>query len=132
MKKYTFLLIAFAFFIAGAQAQAPASSNAEMAFEKESHDFGDINQGDAVKHTFKFTNTGTDALVISDIKTTCGCTTPQWTRDPVMPGERGEIVVQFNSSGKIGKQHKVVTIITNAKEPVKRVSIDANILVGGE
>ncbi len=131
MKRIVFISLALFVCVFGAFAQTETpASNAEITFEKENFNFGDIKQGEVVKHTFKFTNTGTDALVISDIKTTCGCTTPKWTRDPLPPGESGEIVVQFNSSGKIGKQHKVITIISNASEPIKRISIDSNVLTG--
>jgi Protein of unknown function (DUF1573) len=97
-------------------AQTPAGPS--ITWEKPTHDFGDITQGDKVEHTFKFTNTGTEPLVITNVQVTCGCTTPRgWARDPIPPGEKSEITLGFNSSGKYGRQKKVVTIVSNAVNP---------------
>ena len=96
---------------------------AAFTFEETEFDFGNIAQGDVVKHSFKFTNTGEAPLMISDIKTTCGCTTPQYTKDPVAPGEAGEILVQFNSSGKSGVINKRVTIYANVEGGTDMISI---------
>jgi hypothetical protein len=101
-----------------------------ITFEKKSHDFGDIVQGDKVEHTFSFTNTGSEPLIITNVQVTCGCTTPKgWPRDPILPGHSGEISVGFSSSNKIGRQHKPITIISNAanKDGVQ-ISITTNIL----
>ena len=112
MKKYLFLF-AFVLFAAGAIAQE--SNGPVITWEKKTHDFGDINQGDKVEHTFYFTNTGTEPLIITNVQVTCGCTTPKgWPRDPIQPGGKGEITIAFNSAGKIGRQDKVVTIVSNA------------------
>jgi len=100
-----------------------AKKFADFSFEETEFDFGTISQGDVVKHSFKFQNTGEAPLVISDIKTTCGCTTPQYTKDPVAPGESGEILVQFNSSGKSGVVNKRVTIYANVQGGTDMVSI---------
>ena len=100
------------FLVAGAQT-LPAG--AAISWEKNTHDFGEINEGEKVEHSFKLTNTGSEPLVITNIQVTCGCTTPKgWPRDPLAPGKRAEIVVQFNSTGKIGRQNKVVTVVSNA------------------
>lgn len=99
-----------------ANADAPAADNAalaQMEFEETTFAFGEIEQKEVVEHTFKFTNTGTAPLIISDIKTSCGCTTPSYTKDPVAPGETGQIDVRFNSTGKRGKISKTVTIYAN-------------------
>jgi len=100
----------------------------ELIFEEKSHDFGDIHQGDQVEHVFSFENSGDAPLVLTNVQTTCGCTAPKWPRQPIPPGQKGEITVKFNSAGKIGKQHKVIKIISNAKTPVTQISITTNIL----
>ncbi len=96
-----------------ASAQSPTGP--VIAWERPTHDFGDVVQGDKVEHTFKFTNTGNAPLVITNVQVTCGCTTPKgWERDPIEPGASSEITLGFNSTGKYGRQKKVVTIVSNA------------------
>ena len=99
-----------------------------IAFGKVTHDFGDINQGDKVEHVFSFENTGTEPLIITNVQTTCGCTAPEWPRDPVIPGQKSSIKVVFNSAGKMGRQNKVITIQSNAVSPNNQVSITTNVL----
>lgn len=100
-----------------------------ITWEKLSHEFGDIVQGQKIEHTFKFTNTGTTALIITNVEVTCGCTVPKgWPRDPILPGNKGEITISFNSSGKIGRQNKVATITSNSIGTTNQVMIVANVL----
>ncbi len=100
-----------------------------IRWEKTTHDFGDITQGEKVDYTFKFTNAGNQPLVITNVEVTCGCTTPKgWPRDPIMPGSKGELTVAFNSAGKIGKQNKVVTVTSNAAGEGNQVMISVNVL----
>ncbi len=102
---------------------------AAIMWEKASHDFGDVFQGDKVEHTFRFTNTGNQELVITNVEVTCGCTTPKgWPRDPIAPGESGELSVAFNSTGKIGKQNKVITITSNSVGTSNQVMFTATVL----
>ncbi len=119
MKKTLLLALSLTAAAYTAQAQAPATKAATTAgpaitFEEVKYDFGSVVQGGTVDHTFKFKNTGTAPLVISNIGVSCGCTTPEWTRDPVAPGKTGTISAHFNSTGKIGMQNKVLTIESNA------------------
>lgn len=100
----------------------------KITFSESSHEFGDINQGDVVSYVFKYENTGNEALVISDVRTSCGCTATNWSREPLAPGESGEIKVNFNSRGKLGVQNKVVTIMSNATNNSERVTIKCNVL----
>ncbi|WP_277477749.1 DUF1573 domain-containing protein [Catalinimonas alkaloidigena] len=100
----------------------------QVTFAKSSHDFGDIQQGDKVNYVFEFENTGTEPLILSNVLTTCGCTATSWPREPLAPGERGEIAVSFNSAGKMGKQNKVVTVVSNAVNAQERVKIITNVL----
>ncbi len=129
MKKLiVFVLGLFLMFGAFAQETATTQSGPKMAFTEEKFDFGDIYQGDKVEHIFKFENVGNEPLIITNVQTTCGCTAPNWPRDPVAPGQEAEIKVVFNSTGKIGRQHKVITIVSNAVNPSNKVSIVTNIL----
>lgn len=120
MKKYAILaflvLFVSAAFAQEAKPQAPVikADGPILTLESNTFDFGDIYQGDVVEHTFKFTNTGNQPLLITNIQTSCGCTTPQWPRDPIMPGAKGELKVGFNSAGKMYKQTKVLPIISNS------------------
>ena len=125
MKKLFFILFAVAALSANAQTKGPV-----LTWEKSTYDFGDLTQGDKVEHVFKFKNTGNEALIITNIQVTCGCTTPKgWARDPIAPGQSGEITIAFNSLGKFGKQNKVVTVISNATNPDGgQVSFSANVL----
>ena len=93
--------------------QVDTPTDAKMDFEAIEWDFGEIDQGDEVEYAFKFTNTGSDPLIITNAKGSCGCTVPEWPRAPVAPGETGVIDVKFNSKGKKGKQNKRVTLTTN-------------------
>lgn len=96
---------------------------AQFNFEETEYDFGPINHGDVVEHVFPFTNTGEAPLVITDIRTTCGCTTPEYTKEPVQPGETGEITVRFNSRGKSGVINKRVTIYANTESGTSFLNI---------
>lgn len=86
---------------------------AKISFDKTEHDFGTIKEGDIVETVFLFTNTGKSELIISSAKGSCGCTVPEWPKEPILPGEKGEIKVKFNSDRKPNKQQKQVTLVTN-------------------
>jgi len=129
----TLVIFVFSIFtIVGAVAQEAAeesnTSGPVMSFEEDKHDFGDIFQGDKVEHVFEFENTGNEPLIITNVQTTCGCTAPEWPRDPVAPGQSGKIKVVFNSTGKMGRQNKVITVVSNATSPLNRVTIVTNVL----
>jgi hypothetical protein len=94
-----------------------------ITFEEVKYDFGSVVAGGTVDHTFKFKNTGTAPLVISNIGVSCGCTTPEWTKAPVAPGKTGTISAHFNSTGKMGMQNKVLTIESNATAGTTTVSL---------
>lgn len=92
---------------------APVGPTTTIKYEEEAFDFGVINEGDLVKHVFKFKNTGTEPLIVSNAKGSCGCTVPTWPKEPIPPGGTGEINVEFNSKGKPGNQSKRVTVTAN-------------------
>lgn len=95
-----------------------------MTFDKTEHDFGTIAQGTNVEHLFTFTNTGEAPLIISDAKGSCGCTVPEFTKDPVAPGEKGEMLVKFNGSGQ-NQRTISVNVSTNTEKGTERVTIKA-------
>jgi hypothetical protein len=132
MKKYLFLVLVLGFFASAnaQQATAQKSGGPVITFEKSTHEFGDMNQGDKVEYTYKFTNTGNEPLLITSVNVQCGCTTPKgWPRDPVAPGAKGELTIAFNSAGKLGMQNKVVTLVSNASNADgNKVSFTANVL----
>ena len=108
----------FAGKLAAQNAAAAKVDGPVITVEKKNHDFGDIYSGDKVEHTYYFTNTGNEPLIITNVNVTCGCTTPKgWPKDPILPGGRGEVTVAFSSAGKSGRQNKTVTIISNAVNP---------------
>lgn len=95
-----------------------------MTFTDTTYDFGTISQGESVKYSFFFTNTGKTSLVIQDIRPTCGCTVPKdWPKHPIKPGEKGKIDVVFDSSGKQGKVTKTIRVISNTRPPVKTLRL---------
>ncbi len=105
----------------------PDTPKTSMEFAEMTHDFGDINEGDKVNHVFTFKNTGNEPLIISSAKGSCGCTVPQWPKEPIPPGGDGEIKVEFNSKNKPGKQTKTVTIHANTDPNPTRLTIKAQV-----
>jgi hypothetical protein len=130
MMRLNRVLIIYFFSIGILVAQNPPDTKGPaITWENPQHEFGDINQGDKVHYTFRFVNSGTDPLIITNVEVTCGCTVPKgWPRDPIMPGDKGELEVMFNSSGKFGKQNKVVTVVSNASLGNSQVMFSATIL----
>jgi hypothetical protein len=102
-------------------------NSAEIKFEVESFDFGTIKQGDKVTYDFNFVNSGKEPLIISNATGTCGCTVPQWPKEPIAKGGKGTIHVEFNSAGKIGMQDKTVTISSNAKSSQVVLHLKGNV-----
>ena len=91
-------------------------NQASFNFEKDEFDFGKITQGESSTYEFKFTNEGTEPLVIGKAEGSCGCTVPIYPKEPIMKGQTAIIKVTFNSTGKSGVQDKTVTITSNAKQ----------------
>lgn len=128
MRRLLTVVLAVVLSTAFAFAQKEVVNGPVITFESDSKDFGDIKQGDKVENVFKFENTGNQALIISNVAATCGCTVPSWPKEPVAPGKTAEIKVSFNSAGKMGKQNSVVRIYSNASEPIEKVSLISNVL----
>ena len=100
-----------------------------IQFEDEIFDFGKINQNESVSKDFYFKNTGDASLLIRSAKGSCGCTVPNWPRDPIEPGGEAILQVTFNSGNKKGKQNKIVTLVTNAIPSTKVLTIKGTVLV---
>ncbi len=99
------------------------NKEAEIKFEKTSHDFGTITEGTQATVEFEFTNTGNAPLILNSVNASCGCTTPEWTREPIPPGQKGIIKAVYNSSGRPGSFSKSITVNSNAKSGTKILSI---------
>lgn len=96
-----------------AEEAKPTGPTTTVEWRETEFDFGTIDQGEIVEHQYKFTNTGSEPLIISNAKGSCGCTVPQFPREPIAPGATGTIDVRFDSKGKRNKQNKKVTITAN-------------------
>ncbi len=96
-----------------AAAAVPAGPLTEVAFDEVEYDFGTVAEGEKVKHVYKFKNTGSEPLVLSNAVGSCGCTVPEWPREPIAPGASAEIMVEFNSQGKAGDRNQKVTVTAN-------------------
>ena len=106
-----------------AERDATAGDLPSISFDKAEHDFGTIPNGIPVETTFKYTNTGKSMLVVSNIKSTCGCTVPSnWTKE-VAPGETGEFNVKFNGKGNGNQVSKTITLTTNTEKGSETVKI---------
>jgi hypothetical protein len=103
------------------------SGTPQFTFVEEEHDFGLLVDGEKVSYSFVFTNTGDAPLIISNAKGSCGCTVPNWPKNPIAPGETGNIDVSFNSSGRKGIQNKAVTLTANTNPNRKVIKIKAEI-----
>lgn len=101
-----------------------AGKGAEMTFNEKTHDFSTIKEANGpVTHTFEFTNTGGEPLVIINVNASCGCTRPEYPKEPIMPGKKGKVKVTFNPAGRPGEFSKEVKIRTNGdKRPILRIT----------
>ena len=103
------------------------TNQGEFKFNETEFDFGTIKQGDKVTKDFEFVNSGKEPLIISEAHGSCGCTVPQWPKEPVAKGAKAVIHVEFNSTGKMGMQDKTVTITSNAKSGSKVLHLKGNV-----
>ncbi len=100
---------------------------AKIQFTEQVYDYGTVKAGEKVEHTFKFKNVGVAPLIIETAKSTCGCTVPQFPKEPIAPGESGEIAVKFDSKNKSGRQRKPVNITANTWPKLTTVHIDGTV-----
>lgn len=125
MKKYLFTAFLMLCSIVSFAQQA---NEAEIKFDKTSHDFGIFTESNSkVTCTFTFTNTGNKLLVIHQAIASCGCTVPEYPKEPIKPGESGKIVVTYNGEGRFpGHFRKSITIRSNAKQEIVRLYIEGD------
>jgi hypothetical protein len=99
----------------------------EITFDNLNHDFGDIIEKQKVEHTFTFKNTGKIDLLINNCEAACGCTVPRWPKQPIKPGETGDIKVVFDSEGRSGVNNKMVTVYANIPDNKIVLNFRANV-----
>ena len=140
MKKSFLLTFAFALIAMMGLAQtpvggeaAPASGGAEdpnapvFKWEEETHDFGQLPQGTPATTRYYFTNTGKTDLIVENVKPTCGCTTPNWSKENIAPGQRGFVEATYNAAAP-GNFNKGITVISNATTPTKMLYLKGEVL----
>lgn len=135
MKKLLFIALLTAFAGVAVAQQVPATTLnknevqndvAVFAWDNTTHDFGKIKQGTPVTHEFKFTNSGKTPLVITNVQASCGCTTPDWSKEPVMPGGQGFIKATFNAASP-GAFSKTVTVTANIETGFVQLTIKGEV-----
>lgn len=102
---------------------------AKIKFDTTYYDFGTLIQGEKAAYTFKFKNIGTGDLMILDAFSTCGCTIPNYNKEPISPGGEGKIDVVFDSKGKRGLQYKTISLKLNTLNKEKSITIKANVIL---
>lgn len=135
MKKIGFILLtAFMCILPATQAQQSKQTEASaeksaIKFEKTTHDYGRIAEevGQAVCE-FEFTNTGTKPLIINRVAASCGCTTPKYTKEPVLPGKKGVITVSYSTTNRVGSFSKTVRVFSNAGDEAEVLVIKGEVL----
>ncbi len=118
---FTLLISSLSFTLAAQETQKPET----VKFTETSFDFGKIPQGKPVTHVFHIENTGKDSLKISNVQASCGCTTPEWSNIPVLPGGKTQIKVGYNAAAE-GVFEKVITVYYNSGE-AKQITIKGNV-----
>lgn len=116
--------------VAGTEAAAPVKSNqptTTIALSESNFDFGTIKKGAKVNHVYEVTNTGINPLIISEVKPGCGCTAPEFTKDPIMPGKKGKITLSFDSTNFDGAVQKYADVFANVENAPIKLTFNANI-----
>lgn len=127
IKLFMLLLFTLTASFSFSQKQAANNDVGVFVFEEEVIDYGTITQNENGLRTFKFTNRGTAPIVISKVKTTCGCTVPYYSKKPIQPGESSMINIKY-ATNRIGKFSKSITVLSNADTPQKGLQIKGNVV----
>ncbi len=125
---FSFLLVT-TLMAQGPDADSETRNGPMISFETSKYNFGEVNQGEKVNYDFLYINTGSEPLVISDVKTTCGCTAPNWSKEALAVGDTARLKVVFSSVGKRGMQNKVITVYSNAGNNPARVTLTGSVLL---
>jgi len=128
MKKIVFILFALAL-SAGFTVAQDSKKEPKVKFTKDTHDFGKVAESaNSVSHEFTFKNTGTAPFLIQRVQTTCGCTSPEYTNEPVLPGKEGKIKITYSTVGRVGTFNKDITVFTNVSDTIYRLIIKGEVL----
>ena len=127
MKKLFITLICLSVAVIGAQAQAPAPQGGQQVDPNapkfkfkdanDTYDFGTLKEGPVAEHIFEFKNVGKEPLIIQNASASCGCTTPEWPKEPILPGKTSKLTVRYTTQGHGGPFTKDVYIQSNAPQP---------------
>ena len=109
-------------------AEAKVNQVTTIHWIDSARDFGKITEGQKLAVSFRFKNTGNKPLVIESVQPACGCTVADYPKQPIAPGEEGEITGEFNSEGRAGQQHKEITVTTNTPARTQNVVFDVNVV----
>jgi hypothetical protein len=108
-------------------ATAIKKDGAAMDFKFTEHNFGELQEGPKAAVDFVFTNTGNKPLILTDVKASCGCTTPEWPKEPIAPGQTSKIKVEYNTQGRPGDFTKSITITSNESDQPKMIYIKGKV-----
>lgn len=122
ISKIIFLFLLFGFSTFNSYSQA------NISFAESSYDFGKVAEGTQAMHEFSFKNTGDSPLIIDKVQASCGCTTPYWTKEPILPGKSGVITASYNSANRPGAFNKSITITSNATVPTSNITIKGTVV----
>lgn len=110
-------------------AKDKSKGKAKIEFSEKSYDFGVIKEADGrVSHEFEFTNTGDAHLIIIEATATCGCTRPEYPKNPIAPGKKGKIKVTYNPAGRPGAIDRTITVKTNGNPKKVRLKLKGNVI----
>lgn len=122
MKKLFFTLAGILFFAVASHAQG------KVKFNKMVHDFGKVKEAGVINYSFEVTNIGTAPVVITNVQASCGCTTPEWSKDPIMPGQTKAIKVGYDTKNRPGTINKTITVISNAENSQEILTIKGDVI----
>lgn len=128
MRKIAFILFALVL-SAGFILAQDAKKAPKVEFKKDTHDFGKVAESDnEVSYEFLFKNIGAAPLLIQRVQTTCGCTSPEYTNEPILPGKEGKIKITYSTVGRIGTFSKDITVFTNVSDTIYRLTVKGEVL----
>jgi len=120
-------MMTFAAFAQNAAQPAQNPNAPVISFDKTTHDYGTVTKGGDGTCEFKFKNTGIEPLILSNVTSSCGCTVPEWPREPILKGKSASIKVKYDTN-RIGPINKTVTVMSNAKETAVQLRIIGSVV----
>jgi len=130
--KYSFLFLSIFIFVCchgngnTSEKKCVGVKESKLSFQNKIHTFGNLEAGEIAGYSFSFKNVGKSSVIIEGAKSSCGCITVAFTRHPVLPGKKGSIDVEYNSSGDVGRIYKEIILDTTNKQEI-RLAIMANV-----